>query len=417
MPAAMPTAPSTSTSPIAQVRLNSTQFVPIKSVTVEKSAYSVADTATCTTFCAGSPVDYGKLSQTAIPCSYEVFLGSGTIAPRNAPNAQGQRLLYGLLEQIDTRYDDDEIDLAARGVLALLIDQRMTSRLPMNETVDKVIAGIITQFGLKAQVTSTSVTAGKVLNNDFVTMSRNLRAMDIVVGLADFLGWSVRVQGTTVVVGPPAQRGGSTPELSFVWNNNAGEKLSVTHDALHNRDIKVIVKSYLPRIKSRVSATATLLSGATLPQPSTLGLPTQGPASAQSQQPPSGMQSGYTSVGADYQTEVYVFHIPGLTADQCNAMASKIRDDITRHEFVATLEFAPDPSQIALLVPAGCEFTVQLTGCSQPSHNALYHPKQVTWTWDVGQGQGDAPGLSCKIMMVNHELPAPVAGTSGGFTF
>src|SRR5215472_2043251 len=116
MPAATPTAPSVASSPFAQVRLNNI-FVPLKSVTVEKSAYSVADTATCTTFAAGAPVDYGKLSQTAIPCPYEVFLGSGTITPASARPSQAQRLLYGLLEQMDTVYDVDEITLTARGVL------------------------------------------------------------------------------------------------------------------------------------------------------------------------------------------------------------------------------------------------------------------------------------------------------------
>lgn len=418
MPAVQPVPPSVASRPIAQVRLNSTQLVPLMSVSVEKSAYSVADTATCSTFCAGSPIDYGKLSQIAIPCTYEVFLGSGTLSPNSAPNAQGQRLFYGLLEQIVTTYDEDTIDLSARGVLALLIDQRMTARLPMNEPLETVISGIISQFQLTPKFVGppSGVSAGKVLDNDFVTMARNQRAMDVIVGLADFLGWSIRVQDTTVIFGPPAARN-TVPELSVQWGNNAGEKLNVTHDALHNRNIKVIVKSYLPRVKSRVSATATLLSGQTLAQPAIIGLPGQTPTSAQSQKPPSGAQTGFTSVGADYQTEVYVFHIPGLTADQCNAMASKIRDDITRHEFIATLEFAPDPSQIAQLVPAGTEFTVNLAGCSQASHNGLYHPKQVTWDWAIGQNEGDTPGLTCKIVMVNHELPPPVSGTSGGLVF
>src|SRR5579863_2088142 len=245
MATAAPTPPSVASAPIAQVRLNSNVVVPLKSVSVEKSAYSVADTATCTTFCAGSKTDFGRLSQTAVPCSYEVFVGSGIIRPINAPNSQGQRLLYGLLEQTDTRYDEDEIDLSARGVLALLIDQRMTTRLPMNQTADQVIAGIIKQFGLTPQVTPTTVLAGKILDDDFVTLARNQRAMDVVVGIADYLGWTVRVEGTTVIVGPPATRG-QVPELAFVWNRNAGEKLHVTHDALHTRDIKVIVKSYLP---------------------------------------------------------------------------------------------------------------------------------------------------------------------------
>lgn len=415
-----PIAPSAASRPIAQVRLNSTQFVPIKSVTVEKSAYSVADTATCSTFAAGAPVDYGKLSQTAVPCSYEVFLTSGVLNPPGTPDddsrtlhSQGQRLLYGLLDQITTTYDDDTIDLTARGVLSLLIDQRMTARLPMNQTVNQVIAGIITQFKLQAQVTPTTVLAGTVLDDDFVSMARNMRAMDVIVGLADYLGWDVRVQGTTVVVGPPAPRG-TVPELSFVWGRNAGEKLNVVHDALHTRDIKVIVKSYLPRPKSRVSALAQLGESSVA---QILGLPTQTPPSAPSQPAPSGAQSGFTSVGADYQTETYVFHIPGHDADWCNKTAAAIRDDLTRREFIATLEFTPDPDQIAMLVPAGCEFTVYLSGCSQPSHNGLYHPKQVTWSWELGQGQGDTTGLTCRIVMVNHELPAPVSGAVGGAAF
>jgi hypothetical protein len=401
-----PVKPSASSSPIAQVRLNNV-FVPIKSVTLEKTAYSVVDTATLTTFCAGAPMDYGKLAQTVIPCPYEVFIGSGAITPGSS--AQGQRALYGLLERTDTIYDEDAIEITARGILALLIDQRMTARLPMNSTVDQVIAGIISSYHLVPQVTPTTVDAGKVLSDDFVSMARNQRAFDVIVALADYLGWKIRVQGTTVIVGPPATRG-QVPELALQWGNNAGEKLKITHDALHTRNIKVVVKSYLPRLKSRVS-TPAIFQGQSVGTGSVLGLPAQSPLSAQQQRAPSGAQTGFTSVGGNYSGEVYTFHIPGLTIDKCNEMAARIRDDITRHEFVAELVITPDPDQIATLVPAGCEFTVQLSGCSQRSHNGLYHPRKVTWAWAIGQSEGESPGLTCSMLLVNHEVPSPSSGT------
>jgi hypothetical protein len=394
-----PLSPNAQSSPIAQVRLNGV-FVPITSLTLEKTAYSVADTATATTYCADAPLDYGKTSQTVIPTPFEAFLGNGAL--QGAKSEPGGRLLYGLLDEIETIYDEDVIELRTRGVLALLIDQRMTARVDMNSTVAQIITKIISQFGLTPKVTETDVPVGKVLQADYVSMARNLRVFDFLVGLTDALGWTIRVQDTTVIVGPPAQRG-SVPELSVVWANNTGEKLRVTHSALHTREISVVVKSYLPRLKTRVINSG--LSPSTL---AILGLPAVQSTSGPKQTAPSGRQSGFTSVGENF-SETYVFHIPGLTVDQANAMASKIRDDITRHEFIAELMIAPDPDQLTMLVAAGTEFTVNLSGCSQASHNGLYHPRKVAWEWAVGADNQAA--CSATITMVNHELPSPASGT------
>jgi hypothetical protein len=92
-------------------------------------------------------------------------------------------------------------------------------------------------------------------------------------------------------------------------------------------------------------------------------------------------------------------------------MAAKIRDDITRHEFVATLKFAPTKDELKQLVSLGTEFTVMLSGCEQASHNGLYHPNKVVWAWDLGDSNsGQAEGLTCEVTMLNHELPVPTGG-------
>jgi len=400
-----PTAP-----PIMQLRLNGV-FIPTWRGMVEISAYSVTDTASFDTFIANAPLDYGALSQTVSPCPYEVFIGqAGQIMRSNA----SQRLLYALLEEEDGRYEEDRIELRARGVLALLIDQRITARLPMNQTVDKLIAWVISQFGLTSQVASSvssdfpnGVPAGKLLQYQYVAMSRNYRAFELITALAEGLGWDVRVQGTTVIVGPPPTRG-QVPEISKVWGNNAGEKLSVIHNALHSRNIKVIVKSYLPHLKVRTASLRAIQNS-----PAILGLPTPGNPSSRGPQP-QGNQTGFTSVGGNYTGEVYVFHVPGLDANQCDAMASKIRDDLTRREFIVEFTWSPSLQELQTLVPAGTEWTLNLSGCSQRSANGLYHPRKVTWEWDSGENEdGDASGLTCTVSAVNHELSAAMAPTGG----
>ena len=395
-----PLDPNQVQSPVMQLRLNGV-FIPTWRGMVELTAYSVADTANFDTFLASAPLDYGALCQTVKACPYEVFIGQRGQIARSNP---AQRVLYALLEEEEATYEEDRIELRARGVLALLIDQRVTARVPMNQTADKIIAGIISQFGLTPQVAATSVPVGKLLQDDYVAMSRNYRALEFITALADELGWDVRVQGTTVIVGPPAVRG-TVPEISKVWSNNAGEKLRVTHNSLHSRNIKVVVKSYLPRLKSR---TASLGANANNPA-AILGLPAQTPTAPVSRGP-SGNQTGFTSVGGNYTGEIYTFHIPGLTAQQCDNMAGKIRDDLTRREFIVEFTWSPSLQEAQTIVSAGTEWTLNLTGCSQRSSNQVYHPKKVTWNWESGEDDASPSGLTCTVLGVNHELPAPTSG-------
>jgi len=404
--------PNVYTRPIVQLRINGI-FVPAWSGYVEKSAYSVADTASFDTFCANAPMDYGEVSQVVSPCPYEVFVGqAGSISPKN----NTQRLLYGLLEEAETTYEEDRVELRARGVLALLIDQNLTALLPMSETVDKVIAWIISQYGLVPQVASTistqapnGVPVGHLLQDAYVSMSRNYKAFEMITALADGLGWDVRVQGTTVIVGPPAKRG-TVSELTKVWGASAGERLQVTHNALHARNIKVIVKSYLPRTKSR---TASL--GLNQNDPAAiLALPSVQLPTSPRQLGPSGIQHGASTVGGTYTGEVYTFHIPGLTAAQCDAKAGAIRDDLTRREFIVDYTFSPTMDEAKMMIAAGTEFTLNLSGCSQTSHNGLYHPKVVRWNWDSGEDDsGDPIGLTVQITAYNHEISSAEAPTGG----
>jgi hypothetical protein len=396
--------------PLAEARINGV-FVPTWHVEVEQTAYSVADTASALTFLADAPLDYGSLAQRVVACPFDVFLG--TRDTRATTKSQGTRLFTGLLDEIDSTYEDDTISLSARGAAALLIDQRITTRFDMNESTDRVIVDMITTTpgGLTAKVDSKLPDGspvppiGKLLQQDFVSTARNSRAFDVINLLADGLGWNVRVQGTTVIVGAPPSRG-SVPELAKVWARDAGTKLFVQHSAIHAHDIKVVVHSYLPRTKSRSGAGSV----STAEQP-TMGLPTEAPPGTPTTSGPSGRQAGFTTIGDGYAGQIYSFHVAGLTSAQCQAMANQIRDELSRHEFIATLTFAPSPDEIAMLAPLGTEFTVLLSGCSQASHNGLYHPKKVVWTWDVGDSdQGVADGLTCEITMANHEIPAPTGG-------
>src|ERR1700682_4684573 len=109
MTTAAPTDPHIALNLIMQLRLNGV-FVPTWRGTVEKSAYSVADTASFDTFMANAPIDYSALVQTVKVCPFEVFIGQAGVISNQSVN---QRVLYGLLEEEEGICEEDRIELRA----------------------------------------------------------------------------------------------------------------------------------------------------------------------------------------------------------------------------------------------------------------------------------------------------------------
>jgi hypothetical protein len=232
-------------------------------------------------------------------------------------------------------------------------------------------------------------------------MGRNLRVLEYMQMLASGVGWIIRCQGKNVIVGPPPSKA-TVPTLIQTWSAGGATKLRVTHSALHAHDIKVKVLSYLPKSKSRVSSgetqsTTDLLTGQSLQVPASAT-----PAASNVQ---AGKQTGFATGNFQFsRAEEYVFHIPGLTAAQANARAALIQNEISRHEFIMELEFTPTSDDLTTLVQNSPEFLIQLRGATQASHNQLYHPRKVTWTYSL------SAGLRINVLAVNHDVPVNTGG-------
>jgi hypothetical protein len=206
-------------------------------------------------------------------------------------------------------------------------------------------------------------------------------------------GWSVRAVGNTIVVGPPPDPN-ATPVLKRSLLTADFLTMSITHNALHNRNIKVKVVSYVQGTKSRGNASK---QG---PIAAMLGLPV--PVSTTSTTR-SGNVSGSTSAGERDNVEEYVIPIPNLTQQMCDDRATQLAAEINRHEFVANGSMVLTLDDLKTIMQNSPDINMQLSGCSQPCNNGLYFAKHLTWTWDMESPEGLLLGFE----MVNHPIPAP----------
>jgi hypothetical protein len=375
-------------------------YIPAFDVSVEQTAYNTADTISVKSIVSIATTDFGLLSQqNSSPIPMRVLVGAPG-DPNSYNNSVFDQLIYGFLDELDTDYDTDELEFRGRGALALLVDARTTQRVDMNVDVGIAIAKLISSVGLTPKVQPAGVLVGKILGSDFVSIGRNLKILEFIQKLANGIGWITRCQGTTVIVGPPPSPA-QVPVFTKTWSAGGALTARVKHSALHAHDIKVKVISYLPKSKGRVVTQGTqdltdLLSGQTLQLPTaggTLKTPVTG-----------GRQSGFATGNFQFsRAEEYVFQIPGLTSAQADARAAKIQAELSRHEFILDMSFTPTPEELRLMVQNSPEFLINMRGFSQASHNQLYHPRQVTWTWNLDDG------LKVSILAVNHDIP-----TTGG---
>lgn len=376
-------------------------FVPTKSINVTLSAYGSADTVIARTYFNGlsddmKGVSLAQMSQQVRPCP--VLVKVINHATSNGP----YNVFSGYLDELDVDIDSDETEIRCRGILSVLIDQRMSLKVNQNVDAGAAIAALIRQYGLQAQVPTAGITVGHILTEDHVAHGRNIRVFDFIRTLANEIGWNVRVQGTVVVVGPVPDRT-AVPELVRKSGDDASgfTRMRITHSALHSHDIKVKVLSYIPKTKGRSASTA---QGAVA---SMLGLPPPITTASKSNAGTGKQSSGFTPVGESINIEnEYVYHVVGKTTDQCDQIAANIRNEISTHEFVYDMMWAPRDSEIKQVSAAGCEFTVRVEGLQEPAFNLSVIPREVKWDWSVDAG--------LLIGVTGNNLPLPDDSGAGG---
>jgi hypothetical protein len=368
-------------------------------VEVEQTVYSTADTISAQTFAWGTPQDWGAMSQKFNPLSMIVEMGY----PKSVGMSQ---LIYGSLDEIEVQSDSDQIEFRGRGILANLIDKKISIRPDMNSTITSVITKLISDAGLTPKVANSPIKVGGIINDENVGMSRNMRTLDFINALAYGAGWRVRTQGTTVIVGPPPTDS-NTYVLKRTWGTKSGgTKMRVTHSAFHAHDIKVTVISYIPKTKAKISSTSSSVSALA----ASLGMSAPTSTTGKSKTTGQGRQSGSSaSPSENPDVQHYVIEVANKTKAECDVIAANIRDTIARKEFKLDMTIVPTPQELQALIKAGTEFSIQLDGCPLVSNNGTYHPERVRYIWDLGS-DGAAGGLTIQIQAVNHLLPTPAGG-------
>lgn len=370
--------------------------VPLTSISVEQTSYGIADTIKLTTPLFDAPVDFGQLSQVVKGAPIVVYGGY-------AESQNHFTVIQGILEDIDNDYDEDLITIHGRGLLANLVDAKISIKAKMNSTVTQVITELIQKYGLKAQVAQSSVTVGSIIKTDFVAITRNVRALDFIHMLCRQVGWTTRTVGGTVVVGPPPDVTRPLLHRSVVFSSDPKvgyfKSLKINHNALHNRQIKVKVVSYVQSTKQKSVASK---QG---PLSALLGLPIPGSTTTTAGFK-GGLQSGTTSVGERTNVEEYVIPVSNKTQQECDDLAVALAEAIANHEFVATVKIILTLAEFQPIVESSPDFNMSISGCSQYSNNGTYFPKTITWDWSAET----AVGLELTMECVNHVLPAPTGG-------
>lgn len=381
-------------------------FVPSGEITVEQTAYGNADVIRISTYAAGN-YDWGRISQKFMPTWVKVNMG-----PQRDANDVGSmaQLIEGILDEVDVTCDTDEVELRGRGMLALLIDKRITVEPYKNMTVDGAIKKIIESVGLKAQVTASGIRVGRLLNEQDTSMNRNLKALDVIQSLAWGTGFRIRTQGRTVIVGPPPS-GKSAFVLERKWGHGdrSGEKLHFTHSALHAHGVKVRVIAYVASTKTTHSTSdpdAKALADS-------LGLPASANPTGRAKSKGAGLHSASGGgVTENPNSQEYVIIAPGKSMAELEQIKENEERKIARKEFKMQYVFSPTADELIQLVKNSPEFLINMTGTPMPSCDGLYHPERIIWKWVVGKDSsgGTAVGLTIEFNGVNHDIPVPSGG-------
>lgn len=378
---------------VLKARVNDT-FIPATYIKVEQTSYGISDTIEIRTPMSLLDYDLGALSQQVQPLGITTEVGYLTPS-----GFRSSTLIYGIVEEIENDADSDTVTIHGRGLLANLVDSRVSVKPDMNSSISTVIRKLISSVGLTGSVADSGVLVGNVLQKDYVSTARNLRALDFIQILARQAGWTVRAVGKNVVVGPPPDPS-SGAQFSKDYADGDFISCKTTHNALHNRNIKVKVVSYHAASKKKTTTTQGPVS-------KLLGLPPpKSTAKTSKTTQRAGFISGLTTVGERTNVEEYVIPIPNKTAAECIALAQTLRDDINRHEFVLEAIWLPKPEDYAQFASSSPDFNLQLTGFPQVSSNGMYYMKHVVWEWDVAS----ISGLTMEVEAINHPLPVPSGG-------
>lgn len=225
-------------------------------------------------------------------------------------------LLIGQVDHMHVEMHNGVVNVDGRDLTAYFIDAK-TQETFLNQTSSQVVQTLAARHGLTADVTPTTTLVGRYYGDDHERLTLNAfthttTEWNLLCSLAQHEQFDIYVTGTTVHFHPTTPPD-SNPwvvqwDASLPWMN--GVTLDLERSMTMAKNVVVVVRSW----NSREGRGFSKFS-------------------------PSGARINSITSGKSQQ---FTYIIPDLTEAAAQAMANKLREDITRHERLATIKAPAD---------------------------------------------------------------------------
>lgn len=310
---------------------------------VDANAFAEADKARVSLPVSALPPE-ANLDWIAGQPTIEIEIRAGLIGEdEKATPAQLASLFVGRVDTIEFSPVAGTVDLGARDLTSLLIDERTSERYT-NLTASRLVEQLAAKHGLNPVVTQTQTRIGSFYQVDQVRVQSRRTEWDLLSWVAREEDFVVYVNGRDLVFAPrpdPSQepyivewrapKEGGPPGADFT-------RVSLSKTLNLARDIRVTVRSWNHRQGVRITKTA--------------------------------------GSGADSDPK-FEYSIPGLTADQAQARADQIFRELTQHAMRLSID---GPADDALSLAD----VIQLKGCGP--FDQIYYPESIRRSMSAREG-------------------------------
>jgi phage protein D len=333
--------PSEARSPRAQILIDG-QATPLVELTVNTSRHARADTFQGSTALQATGRDLGYWASVGpVECIVQ------------ACNDEGEgyvTLLKGVLDTVEVRADAREgakIHFSGRDNSAKLIDSKVTAK-HLNKKSSEIVQELAQKYGLQAEVDDTGDDAGKVHTQDNAHLVDNDTAWNTIARLAEREGAFLYFKDDTIYFKlPGSDSSGGTYPIRFVPPSEDSIAdgniiaIQLTQNVHLNKGVKQTVRSWHTRKEKNIVVTKD-------------------------------------AQGASGQPLEFIEHIPGLTDDQADKIATKRQIERQRHEM-----------QIEVIMPGDVSFDprmmIALSGTGS-AWDQQYHCNTCTHTFSAFNG-------------------------------
>ena len=259
--------------------------------------------------------------------------------------ATWKSFIVGMVDHIECHSDAGIIEVDGRDMAGLFIDAK-TNEAFVNKTSSQVVQALAARHpGMTADVTPTTTLVGRYYGADherltFNTFTRTTTEWNLMCSLAQHEGFDIFVTGNTVHFHPSTPPNSTPWEL--VWSGGgwtgaapwmSGVSLSTERSMTMAKDVVVVVRSWSSkqgRGFTKYSPAGTALSR---------------------------LQSD--------KVQEFAYIMPNLSEAQAQTAANHLREQITQHERLVTIEAAAD-------LTVGPRIMLKLTGTGTSWDQAYY---------------------------------------------